>query len=95
MIEEQEWWKSYERLAAQLYPQGPAQNEVWPRAGGDLATLNLNSPGRGSWHASLKILQLGGGGSSITPSTLLETMLEDYSSNEDLKSFAASVGIPL
>jgi nucleoside phosphorylase len=91
--EDQEWWKSYERLAAQLYPQGPAQNEVWSRAGGDLATLNLNSPGRGSWHASLKILQLGGGGSSITPSTLLETMLEDYSSNEDLKRFAASVGI--
>jgi hypothetical protein len=87
------WWRDFETLATNLYPHGPGQNEVWSRAGGDISALNLNSAGRGSWHAALRILRLGGGGEFITRSTLIETILEDYPANMDLKRLTTFLDI--
>lgn len=86
--DEDTWWRKLAELAARLYPHGPGQNEIWTRARGDMSTLNLNSTGRGSWHAALRTLRLGGGGVSIKPLTLIETMLEDYPANNSLKRLA-------
>src|SRR5215213_4374642 len=83
-----EFWRELEILAVKLYPSGPGQNEVWSRAGGDMSTLTLQSSGKGSWHAALRMLRLGGGGELINPSTLISTMIEDYSTNEELKHLA-------
>jgi nucleoside phosphorylase len=85
---ERDWWKNLVNVAVQLFPLGPNQNEIWSRAGGDISTLNLNVPARGGWYAALNILRLGGGGQSITRVSLLNTMLEDYPSNEELRRLA-------
>lgn len=82
-------------LAVQLYPYGPGQNEVWARAGGDMATLRLQSSGKGDWHSALRALRLGGGGASITPATLIKTMLDDYPTNADLNRIANLYGVSL
>lgn len=85
-------WRELEALAIKLYPHGPGQDEVWSRAGGDMSALALQPSGKGSWHAAVRTLRLGGGGAHINPSTLISTMLEDYHANDDLKRLAIHAG---
>lgn len=87
-------WRDLETLVVTLYPHGPGQDEVWSRAGGNIAALTLQASGRGSWHAALRTLRLGGGGASITPKSLIRTVLEDYPANETLKHLASAYGVP-
>src|SRR5271156_5736987 len=68
-------WQRLERLAVSLYPLGPTQNEVWSRAGGDQATLQLGTVGMASWHYAFRLLRNGGGGRDITFDSLLSTFL--------------------
>ena len=71
-------------LAEKLYPEGPTHSQIWERSGGNLATLNLTGSGRSTWFGALRKLKMGGGGSNITPRSLVETMLLDYPSSEAL-----------
>jgi len=75
-------WDDLIRLAADLYPRGPEDAHIWTRAGGDLSTLDLATPARGSWFSALSRLRQGGGGNSITPLSLLETMKTDFPDNQ-------------
>ncbi len=61
-------WPALERVAVELYPRGPAENEIWTRAGGDISVLDLNVIGRAAWHSALRKLRSGGGGRSCLPS---------------------------
>lgn len=61
-----------------LYPQGPEDNDIWKRAGGDISIL-INSANRKSqWYNAIEKLSLGGGGKEITLTTLLEEIKNDY-----------------
>jgi hypothetical protein len=76
--------RQLERIFVELYPSGPAHDEVWSRAGGEAAALSKPGNGRAEWHAALKLLSLGGGGRNIGFRSLLETALQDFSNNSEL-----------
>lgn len=61
-----------------IYPQGPEQDDIWKRAGGD-TTILINSASRKSqWYNAIEKLSLGGGGKDITLDSLLNEVKEDY-----------------
>ena len=74
-----------EILAERLYPSGPNQDELWSRAGGNVALLKSGQNGRAAWFSALKMLEAGGGGSDISRGRLIETMLHDNPNNEALQ----------
>jgi len=78
-------WERLERMAVDLYPYGLVHDEIWSRARGNLSGVNLNASGKGSWHSALRSLRHGGGGSHISPLTLLSKMLDDYPENRELR----------
>lgn len=61
-----------------LYPQGPEQDDIWKRAGGDISIL-INSANRKSqWFNAVEKLYLGGGGKDISVMSLINEIKEDY-----------------
>lgn len=83
-----EWWNELERIAVDLYPRGPTENEIWTRAGGDLSVLDLSTIGKAAWHSALRKLRAGGGGRSVTPQSLVRAMRGDFRDNSTLASLA-------
>jgi hypothetical protein len=75
--------KEIEDLMVTLYPLGPTDREIWSRSGGDLARLRGGSTGRAAWHAALRTLFLGGGG-TITVDFLLKEAAAEYENNPQL-----------
>lgn len=71
-------------LMSKLYPGGPTDHEVWERAGGDIATLRLQGSGRAQWFAAIRVLKFGGGGRSISLSSLIGIALDDFANSESL-----------
>lgn len=80
-------------LAADLYPQGPADRSIWERAGGDPSRIQVTGIGRWAWWEALRVLARGGGGANISLSRLVAVMLEDYPGNPALADLACSVDI--
>lgn len=79
--------RELEELLITLYPQGPLDQEIWSRAGGDVASLRIGSTGRAAWHAALRLLAQGGGGANISMQSLLAEASSEFGSNPDLKRF--------
>jgi hypothetical protein len=77
-----------ESVLSLLYPAGPNQDELWSRAGGDLASLNLTGNGKAQWHRAIKLLIQGGGTTSLRK--LLETACSDYPHNTELCNLASA-----
>lgn len=73
-----------ERVLATLYPTGPLHDEIWSRAGGDVSTLRLSGSGKASWHAAVKAIDNGGGGSGISYASLIAAALDEYPAHSDL-----------
>ena len=86
-------WRLYEQAAA-LYPKGPIEKGIWERAGGDLAAITLGGTGRSMWWSALRQLDQGGGGPSITMTSLLAAMRDDYPHNESVRALADSAEPP-
>ena len=82
-IPESDWFRRLETLLAKLYPTGPNDRQVWSRAGGDGALLEMANTGLASWHLAVRNLEKGGGGKSISPTSLLETVLSEYPKNSE------------
>ncbi|WP_037360641.1 5'-methylthioadenosine/S-adenosylhomocysteine nucleosidase [Asinibacterium sp. OR53] len=61
-----------------LYPQGPEQNDIWKRAGGDVSMLSNASSRKSQWFGAIEALSLGGGGKAITVKSLLDEIVLDY-----------------
>jgi hypothetical protein len=89
-----QFWEKLEGIAVQLYQKGPEDTSIWSRAGGDLSLLTFSTSPRGTWHNALRALRLHGGGTAISRQRLLEVMLSDFQSNEELKMLAKFAGIP-
>ena len=83
-ITEDDWWGALYETAMELYPYGPDQDQLWERAGGDLATVNRYQSGRAGWSDALKALRRGGGGENIRPRKLLKEMRRDYANSPKL-----------
>jgi hypothetical protein len=72
-------------IALQLYYQGPEQDEVWKRAGGDVSKLYQHKTREENWFHAISLLRSGKAGHGISEKSLLETMLEDSPHNSELK----------
>ena len=77
-------WERLVKIMSDLYPQGPADQEIWCRAGGDLSRVHLNGTGRDCWFRALRTLRQGGGGAGIQKESLISTALEDYPHHPEL-----------
>lgn len=89
-MNENQFWETLEQAAAELYPKGPEDAAIWSRAGGDLSLLTLSTSPRGAWHNALRTLKFNGGGASISKVRLLEKMISDFATNEQLKALLKS-----
>lgn len=78
------------KLLVELYPQGPEENQIWKRAGGDVAVLVNSASRRSQWHSAIEKLSHGGGG-SITFLTLLEEVNGDFPRNTEVTSLLKSL----
>jgi adenosylhomocysteine nucleosidase len=70
-------------IMCKLYPTGLKDSSIWVNAGGDLSLVQLSNTGKGQWIEAIRILFQGGGG-KITPKSLMEAVLEDFSNNKDV-----------
>jgi hypothetical protein len=68
-------------VGRELYPEGPQQDELWERAGGDLSRLLPSGSGAARWWHATGLLQQGGGGPGITTGSLIAAMADDYPGN--------------
>ena len=89
MAREGDPWSVLENILVELYPFGPRDQEVWSRAGGDLSRLQFHSTGQAAWHAALRVLKQGGGGSRINFGSLLKAAKEDFSHHPQLAMLQA------
>jgi|GEM_PF-3744638 len=78
-----DWWQSLEELACGLYPEGPVDNKIWKRAGGDESELQHKATGQVMWRNALHKLN-NGGTKKITVNNLLTEMKKDFPVNGDL-----------
>lgn len=63
---------------AKLYPQGPEQDDIWKRAGGDVSIFVNTASRKSQWFNAIEKLYLGGGGSYITIKSLIDQVKMDY-----------------
>ncbi|PRY35996.1 nucleoside phosphorylase [Spirosoma oryzae] len=69
----------------EMYSQGPEQDDIWKRAGGDVSILINSMNRRSQWYNALERLALGGGGANITLQTLIEQIrIDNPNSQNDL-----------
>lgn len=61
-----------------LYPQGPEQDDIWKRAGGDVSILTNSGSRKSQWFNVIEKLYLGGGGKEISLGSLMNEVKEDY-----------------
>jgi hypothetical protein len=85
-ISHADWWKALEDLAAELYPAGPNDWELWERAGGRTADLDQTGSGRTRWRQALQHIERGSRNPRLEK--LLEEMRNDYPANSSLNFFA-------
>ncbi|MCZ4097417.1 GAP1-N1 domain-containing protein [Streptomyces sp. H39-C1] len=83
-----ERWKALEDLAAELYPAGPNDRELWERAGGRAADLDQTGTGRTRWHQALQRIEHGSRKPRLK--SLLDEMRNDYPANQSLSFFASN-----
>lgn len=81
-------WDQLIAIMPDLYPLGPADQEIWRRAGGDLSRINLSGTGREQWFRALQILRHGGGGEAIQVNSLIAAALEDFPHHSGLVVFS-------
>ena len=75
-------------IAATLYPTGPSDRAIWQRGGGDLSRISLEGVGHARWWSALEQLGLGGGGGTMSLTSLVEVMVGDFPNYEELMRFA-------
>lgn len=79
--------KKLEDILADLYPEGPKDQEIWLRAGGDTSRLKFNGSGRSQWYSALRTLKQGGGGASIDLNSLLVEVSEDFPNHSQILQY--------
>lgn len=77
-ISTQDYYKLLYELAVALYEQGPEENDIWKRAGGNISILSNKNSRQEQWFSAIEKLRIGGGGEDITPYKLLKEIKKDY-----------------
>jgi nucleoside phosphorylase len=90
---EEVFWKALYALFVRLYPSGPVQERIWERAGGDLSRIPAATTPRTAWYDAVKLLQHGGGGTSISATSLLRAAQEDSPHNPEVARLMRGDGV--
>ena len=67
--------------ACALYPSGPMETEIWARAGGNPAKLDVSGTGQSQWEAAIRKVRYGG---RVRTQDLIFAMRNDYPLNDRL-----------
>ena len=78
-------YRDLEQIMPDLFPLGPADQDIWMRAGGDLSRLRMSGNGRAQWFAALRVISLGGGG-GISRQSLIDAALDEFPAHRELKA---------
>lgn len=89
-VSRDEKWDGLAVLAAELYPEGPEQRDLWERSGGKGSDLVRLVTGAEMWRRALRLVRNGSGPSARS---LLAEMQKDYKNNQDLRFIAADQDI--
>jgi hypothetical protein len=81
-ISQSEFWDLLLKKVTVLYPDGPNQNGLWERSGGERSDLHNHGSGKQIWGNAIGHIKKGG---SPRPKDLLNKMIEDYSFDDSLK----------
>lgn len=87
-----ETWRELSTVFGTLYPKGPVDAEIWSRAGGDIALLDLNLNGRAAWHAALRKARQGGGGQEFTIARLISEARSEFPNHSSLETLSRWFG---
>lgn len=79
-------WQALQELGLQLYAYGPGDRALWQRAGGDPSDLPNFKSGREAWSAVIQDAR--NGRHTVTISSLISAMQDDYPNNPDLRQIA-------
>ena len=71
----------FTETACQLYPSGPMEREIWGRAGGDPAQLDVSGTGKGQWDRAIRNIR---NGNQVCATSLIAAMRDDYPLNHQL-----------
>jgi len=82
-VSAEEWWSALSEQCYTKYPKGPADKELWGRAGGESYDLNTYGTGREIWMDT--IINIRKGSADIDVVKLLQEMSKDYSNSNELK----------
>lgn len=85
IITSDEKWLVLEEIAADLYPGGPDDGELWERSGGRNSHLVFSGTGQARWHDALSQIRKGRG---PRLHRLLEEMIKDFPANSQLHRLA-------
>ncbi len=85
VITQDEWWEALYKIACDLFPKGPNEEDLWEKADGKTSELHLNTTGEDAWRKALAKLRKGGC-KDITISKLLKAMKDKYYINEELNN---------
>lgn len=69
----------------ELYEQGPEQDDIWKRAGGDVSILSNSASRKSQWYSAIDNLSKGGGGKGISMESLINEVREDFPESEFVK----------
>lgn len=73
------------KVLSELYEQGPEQDDIWKRAGGDVSILTNSSSRKSQWYNAIDKLSKGGGGRGITIESLLNEVRNDFPDSDFIK----------
>lgn len=76
--------RTLEQIMSDLFPAGPTDQQIWLRAGGEVANLTLGGTGRSQWFSALRLLSQGGGGGNVTRESLIDAALEEFPAHREL-----------
>lgn len=76
--------RTLEQIMSDLFPAGPTDQQIWLRAGGEVANLTLGGTGRSQWFSALRLLSQGGGGGNVTRGSLIDAALEEFPAHREL-----------
>lgn len=69
----------------EIYDQGPEQDNIWKRAGGDVSILSNSSSRKSQWYDAIDKLSKGGGGKVISLESLVNQVNEDFPNSTFIK----------
>lgn len=78
---EDEWWSELTIQCCEKYPNGPTQNGIWGRVGGEDYDLLYARTGRETWTDAIKKIR---NGISVSIHALLDEMLSEYPHSHEL-----------